>query len=304
LDRKEVIDNMTYTFDVKLFDNEIDSSYERLSFTALKQLSKTACGKKGTFGGKQVAEVLDAKVVVDREKTTKAGDPYCWVKARVKIELNDDTSELLYAMESKEKNIVATGFSIAHRVCSICGEEYCGHVPGDVYGGQLCHKELYGVQDIYELKFVDTMDDKKMNCKETKPRICDVLGVDVEERFTYPGMVGEFYITKAGKLKNVRPDGDDLMICVPTLINNPERIVKTPKWTQQEIEDAKTIQRMFGKDNFTHVQKDEDGWTSLMDGDGKDPNVGWCSIGMEKDMFPSLKSGQTVTLDEIANEKA
>lgn len=78
---------------------------------------------------------------------------------------------------------------------------------------------------------------------------------------------------------------------------NPE------KWTPQEIEDAKAIRRMFGKNNFTHVQKDEDGWPSLMDGDGKDPNVGWCSIGMERDMFPSLKPGQTVTLDEIVGDE-
>lgn len=78
-----------------------------------------------------------------------------------------------------------------------------------------------------------------------------------------------------------------------------EIIYENFEWTKQEVEDAKSIQRMFGKDNFTHVQKDEDGWPSLMDGDGKDHNVGWCSIGMEKDMFPSLKPGQTVTLDEI-----
>lgn len=78
-----------------------------------------------------------------------------------------------------------------------------------------------------------------------------------------------------------------------------EIIYENSKWTKQEIEDAKAIQRMFGKDNFTHVQKDEDGWPNLMDGDGKYQNVGWCSIGMEKDMFPSLEPGQTVTLDEI-----
>lgn len=84
--------------------------------------------------------------------------------------------------------------------------------------------------------------------------------------------------------------------CPKWLEWNPE------KWTPQEIEDAKTIQRMFGKDNFTHVQKDEDGWPSLMDGDGKDPNVGWCSIGMEKDMFPSINPGQTVALNEILGE--
>lgn len=291
---------MTYTFDVKLFDNEIDGGYERFSFSALKQFAKMACGKKGTFGGKQIAEVMEARVVVDREKTTKAGDPFCWVKARMKVELNNETSELIYAMEAKEKNAVSVGCSVEHRICSICGGECCGHVPGDVYGGQLCYKELYGANEIYEWKFMEPVVSPEEEDQNNRPRICDVLGVDVEERFTYPGMLGEFYVTKTGKLKNVRPDGDNLMICVPTIINNPGLIMRVPKWTQQEIKDAKTIQRMFGMDNFTHVQKDENGWPSLMDGDGKDPNVGWCSIGMGKDMFPSLKPGQMVTLDEIA----
>ena len=72
-----------------------------------------------------------------------------------------------------------------------------------------------------------------------------------------------------------------------------------PRFTQQEVEDAKTIKRMFGADNFTHIHKDEDGWPEMMDGPGEDGNVGWCSIGMEEGMFPSLRPNETVTLDEI-----
>ena len=34
-------------------------------------------------------------------------------------------------------------------------------------------------------------------------------------------------------------------------------------------------------------------------GPGDDPNVGWCAIGMEERMFPSIRPGETVTLDEI-----
>lgn len=37
----------------------------------------------------------------------------------------------------------------------------------------------------------------------------------------------------------------------------------------------------------------------MMDGPGDDPNVGWCAIGMEEGMFPSIRPGETVTLDEI-----
>ena len=72
-----------------------------------------------------------------------------------------------------------------------------------------------------------------------------------------------------------------------------------PRWTEQEVEDAKAIKRMFGDDNFTHIHKDEDGLCEMMDGPGDDPNVGWCAIGMEEGMFPSIRPGETVTLDEI-----
>ena len=72
-----------------------------------------------------------------------------------------------------------------------------------------------------------------------------------------------------------------------------------PRFTEQEVEDAKAIKRMFGDDNCTHIHKDEDGLCEMMDGPGDDPNVGWCAIGMEEGMFPSIRPGETVTLDEI-----
>ena len=72
-----------------------------------------------------------------------------------------------------------------------------------------------------------------------------------------------------------------------------------PRFTQQEVEDAKTIKRMFGADNFTHIRKDQFGLCEMMDGPGDDPNVGWCAIGMEEGMFPSLRPGETITIDEI-----
>lgn len=129
-----------------------------------------------------------------------------------------------------------------------------------------------------------------------KPRICEVLGVEVGEWFTYPGMSTSFQVTENGFLKCA--DGD-LKMCVPTLINHPERIISKPRFTEREVEDAKAIKRMFGDDNFTHIFKDEDGLCEMMDGPGDDPNVGWCAIGMEEGMFPSIRPGETVTLDEI-----
>lgn len=61
-------------------------------------------------------------------------------------------------------------------------------------------------------------------CKET-PRICGILAVKVDEHFTYPGMTGEFWVTKGGHLRCKTAEKEDLMTRVTTLINHPHRII-------------------------------------------------------------------------------
>lgn len=147
------------------------------------------------------------------------------------------------------------------------------------------------------IKVVES-DQVKKEANMNKPRICEVLGVEVGEKFTIADT--SYWIEKNGAIFS---DGNqrDLvgvsLIC--DVVNHPDRIIRKPRFTEQEVEDAKTILRMFGKDNFIHVTKDQDGWPSIMDGDGKDPHTGWCSIGMEKDMFPTLKPEETVLLADI-----
>ena len=136
-----------------------------------------------------------------------------------------------------------------------------------------------------------------------KTRICEVLGVEPEEVFEMRGnKIGNFRINKYGTFQIEISNncwGASTVECLNSLINQPENIIRKPRFTEQEVEDAKTIKRMFGADNFTHIHKDEDGWPEMMDGPGEDGNVGWCSIGMEEGMFPSLRPNETVTLDEI-----
>ena len=132
-----------------------------------------------------------------------------------------------------------------------------------------------------------------------KPRICEVLGVEVGERFS----VGqyEYWFDQCGDMW-CKAEIEEKMACggvLCNIINHPDRIIRKTRWTEQEVEDAKAIKRMFGDDNFTHICKDEDGLCEMMDGPGDDPNVGWCAIGMEEGMFPSIRPGETVTLEEI-----
>lgn len=291
---------MTYTFDVKMFDNELDETFERFSATALERLAELSRGTVGVLGGEPVARVLEARVVIEQHRLTKAGDPYRWVKARINVPLNEKTSALIYEIEHGHRHEISVGCSVQKVVCSICGKQDCSHAPGNYYDGALCYMELCGVNEIYEWRFSEKMGTEKKPSIDERPKICDLLGVEIGERFQSPFDGADICIDKCGlprfpdHLSNEVPAW-----IIADMINKPNTIIKN-KWGPQEIEDAKTILRMFGKDNFTHIQKDEEGWTSLMDGDGKDPNVGWCSIGMEKDMFPSLKPGQTAKLDDIA----
>lgn len=132
-----------------------------------------------------------------------------------------------------------------------------------------------------------------------KPRICEVLGIEVGEKFTIVDT--DYWIEKNGAIFS---DGNqrDLvgvsLIC--DVVNHPDRIIRKPRFTEQEVEDAKTIKRMFGSGNFshfTHIQKDEMGRPAMVDCPMGDD--GRFLVGLAEGMFPSIRPGQSYTLDEI-----
>ena len=86
-----------------------------------------------------------------------------------------------------------------------------------------------------------------------KPRICKVLGVEVNEEFTYDfganqvnrgtlkiGADGKRYY-KTGDLWSPCYNEDDLAV----IINHPDRIIRKPRWTEQEVERAKAIKVLY-----------------------------------------------------------
>ena len=142
--------------------------------------------------------------------------------------------------------------------------------------------------------------EKRKEANMDKPRICEILGVEPGESFYIRGLEGtEFWIMDDGTFSTRPSNVPGSTKALLLTLDHPERIIRKPRFTEQEVEDAKAIKRMFGDDNFTHIHKDEDGLCEMMDGPGDDPNVGWCAIGMEEGMFPSIRPGETVTLDEI-----
>ena len=86
-----------------------------------------------------------------------------------------------------------------------------------------------------------------------KPRICKVLGVEVEEEFTYDfgenQVRGTFKIGADGK-RYYKDEIDTWYPCyseegLSVIINHPDRIIRKPCFTQQEVEDAKMVKAVL-----------------------------------------------------------
>ena len=132
-----------------------------------------------------------------------------------------------------------------------------------------------------------------------KPRIAQVLGVEVDEEWTVSGNDIAIYRVSGGvALEYAMPkyNGDGYgewipasMPCLVDFINHPDRIIRKPRWTEQEVERAKTVRVLWGG-----VDKLEKCDLHIKAVDGTH-----LVATMSADLFPSLRPGETVNLDEI-----
>ena len=130
-----------------------------------------------------------------------------------------------------------------------------------------------------------------------KPRICEVLGVKVDEEWTVSGNDIAIYRVSGGvALEYAMPkyNGDGYgewipagMPCLVDFINHPDRIIRKPRWTQQEVEIVKNLLEVVGP---AELRKVADMVTMKVDGK---------IIYLRKDAFPSLRNEMVVTLYEI-----
>lgn len=136
-----------------------------------------------------------------------------------------------------------------------------------------------------------------------KPRIAQVLGVEVDEEWTVSGNDIAIYRVSGGvALEYAMPkyNGDGYvewipagMLCLVDFINHPDRIIRKPRFTQQEVERAKAIKVLLPEINAI---KYDGAWTQcleIVDGTYFQREV------ITRHLFPSVEKGQVYTLDEI-----
>lgn len=128
-----------------------------------------------------------------------------------------------------------------------------------------------------------------------KPRICEVLGVEPEEKFEIRGnTLGRFRINKYGTFQiEISNDcwGFSTVECLNNLINHPENIARKPRWTEQEVELAKAVKKLFPEASDL-ARMNACALALSNDHGGHIANI-------NSDLFPSLPLGLCVKLDEI-----
>ena len=136
---------------------------------------------------------------------------------------------------------------------------------------------------------------KKEDANMDKPRICEVLGVEPYEKFA----VGDFtyWIDQDGDMWLEKEIGGQMecggVLC--TIINHPERIICKPRFTQQEIEDAKMVKAVFGENGIVmRLVTEEYPYTKLF----------FNQTRINGNLFPSIKEGQEYSIDEIIESEA
>lgn len=94
---------------------------------------------------------------------------------------------------------------------------------------------------------------------EEKPRICEILGVEVGEKFLLRTAAGnmqlssKYYINEFGKFLAADNDFSSPVICLDT-INGHFKIVKIPKYTEEQKEIFKALKTL----GFNWIVRDSD----------------------------------------------
>lgn len=134
-----------------------------------------------------------------------------------------------------------------------------------------------------------------------KLRICEVLGVEVDEVWHVTGNDNAIYRISGGvaleyAIPKCYEDGhgewrQSDTVHLIDIINHPDRIIRKPRWTEQDVEDAKTVRRVFGRDGV--IERYNKAMTEPYS------NLVFDHLYINEDLFPSLRPGESVKLEEI-----
>ena len=126
-----------------------------------------------------------------------------------------------------------------------------------------------------------------------KPRIAQVLGVEVGEDVKYrhtDGTAENICVCEDGRviISSLSCKMSTVAVLI-NAINHPDRIIRKPRWTEQEVERAKAIKVLYPEAD--HLDE--------CDPQIKVLNTEFVIATLDNALFTSLRPGETIKLDEI-----
>ena len=295
-----------FTFTIKLCDNRIDKDFERFSSDCLEQMIEMFVGKHGYVGENQVAKIVSVQAVESGDNQASSGERYTWLEAKATIPRIKENEKLIEQIEQGEKKDVSIGCSVKTRTCSICGDTdgKCGHIPGREYDGKLCYMTLDDPQEVYEWAFVKKAE---MRQEMREPQLNEGKMVGEMEENHSSAIREEANMDKPlkdwtlGEVNEMCKKRDSCRKCIFQNKHDKDCKIRThptnwdlsekPRFTEQEVEDAKYIKRILKVDLVSRNQ--------YGNGPVAKRDNGSVSVVVNSEMFPSIRSGQSYTLDEI-----
>lgn len=133
---------------------------------------------------------------------------------------------------------------------------------------------------------------KKEEDNMNKPRICEVLGMEVNQNFQFNDFpfdeVKSYFIGTDGEIRNVH-GGEVASSELCYIINHPDCIIREPRWTEQEVERAKAIKMLYSEAESIEMY-----------GFGiRVFNRKLVIATLDPSLFPSLRQNEIIILDEI-----
>lgn len=152
---KELTADDVFVFRIAACDNQVDRDHERFTEQTLDELAELYVGRTVIMDHQWSAANQTARVYaagVESDGGVKR------LVLRAYMLRNEASQSAIDAIEGGILREVSVGCAIRRSICSICGTDQlaarCQHYPGQEYDGQVCHMDLDGAADAYEVSFV------------------------------------------------------------------------------------------------------------------------------------------------------
>lgn len=155
---RPLAENEVFTFRLAACNNQVDRDIERFTDATLAELAELFVGRPVLMDHKWSAGSQTARVYAASVEDMPGVDGGQQLVLRCYMPRLQGNADTITAIDTGLLRECSVGVAVESAFCSICGANrrttWCEHIPGKEYDGQMCHIDLDGAQDAYEVSLV------------------------------------------------------------------------------------------------------------------------------------------------------